>query len=94
MGLLHLVAKIGLTPEQKKALELLCKKHKSFFKAMGEMVSKDEDFTRANMMSPALGTEVLRRQIESEKKEKAEIQQLIDQCRKLGIAEWRIKLST
>jgi hypothetical protein len=90
---LNLVARIGLTPEQKEVLKLLAEKHKSFFRVMGEMLSKDEDFAQANMMSPALGTEVLRRQVEAEKREEAEIQQLIDQCRKLGIAEWRVKLS-
>ena len=87
--LFGLVARIGLSPKQKEVLGLLAERRKSFFRVMGEL-SKDEDFTRANMMSPALGTEVLRRQVESEKREKEEIQQLINQCRRLGIAEWRI----
>ena len=92
--LFGLVARIGLSPKQKEVLGSLAKKHKSFFRVMGGMLWKDEDFAQANMMSPALGTEVLRRQVESEKREKEEIQQLINQCRKLGIAEWRIKLVT
>jgi len=94
MRILSLIAKVGLTPEQKEALELLAKKHKSLLQMIAENLSKDEDFTRANMINPALGLEVLRQQVESEKREKAEIQQLINQCRKLGIAEWRIKLVT
>lgn len=86
------IAMIGATRKEKTLLEQLSKRHKSFFKIIGEALSKDEDYSQTNIVNPALGTEVLRRQVESEKQEKAEIQILVEECRKIGIAEWRIKL--
>ena len=83
-----------LISQQKIVLKELANKRKSFFRTIGESFSDDEDFLQANMMSPAFGTEVLRRQVENERKEKDEIQQLIEKCKEAGISEWRINLVT
>jgi len=60
---------------------------------MAEERSKDEDYTRANMVSLSFGAEVLQRQVEREKKEEAEVNRLINEGKKAGISEWRINLA-
>lgn len=84
------IAMLGLTSEQRELLKQLSKQRVSFLQTMAKAFSDDEDYSQANMMNRAFGTEVLRQQVESEKKEKEEKKELIDECRKAGISEWRI----
>jgi len=92
--MLKWLALTGLTPQQKIVLRKLAKKQKSLLRIMGEGFSGDEDYIRANMMSPVFGAEVLKQQVENERKEKNEIQQLIKDCKSVGISKWRINLVT
>lgn len=46
---------------------LIIRKIWKTFREIGMMLSDDEDFARANNISPILGTEVLKRQVERER---------------------------
>lgn len=86
------IASSGLTAEQKLILKRLASKKVGFLRELGRAISKDEDFSQADMMSSALGTEVLRRQVEKEREEKREIESLKEQALQQGISKWRINL--
>lgn len=87
------IALVGLSPVQKALLKRLAYAYVSPFEKMVDNLLADEDYSRANMMSPALGLEALRRQVAREKEYIDEMNRLIGECTIAGIAEWRIKLA-
>lgn len=82
----------GLPQEQKSILKQIVEKQTAL-KSVGRRISDDEDYTRANMQSIALGTEILRMQVDRERKEKAEIKRLISEAREAGVPEKRIRMA-
>ncbi|TRZ78614.1 hypothetical protein D4R87_00240 [bacterium] len=90
--LLIAVAKVGLSPKQRRLIDKLAERYESIFRGIARIHSDDEDYLQANMMSPALGLQVLERQVSRERREKTEREEIVKKCREAGIAEWRIKL--
>jgi len=86
------IAMIGLDSEQRELLVKLSGHRISFLREIARELSENEDYSQAQMRSSAEGYAVLSAQDEVSKWRKAEIEKLIDACRKTGIAKWRIWL--
>jgi len=86
------IAMTGLDSEQQNLLAKLSGYRISFLCRIAREISRDEDYSQAQMEGSAGGYMVLFVQNKIDKQRKTDIKELIDTCRKKGVPEWRVKM--
>ena len=86
------IAMTGLDSEQRKLLTKLSGYRISFLHGIAREISRDEDYSQAQMEGSTGGYIVLLAQNKIDEQRKADIKKLLDACREKGISERRIRL--
>ncbi len=86
------IAMTGLKSEQKGLLMELSRYRVLFLSKIAQELSDDEDYGQAQMRSSAEGYAVLFVKERIRELREADIEKLISDCHKAGIAKWQIRL--